>query len=180
MKKTKLILVILLVFSSSLVTGANVVNADSNDSIHFDAFTVYSPLNRTYTTQSLTLNLTFAVGMGIKYSLSYNIDGEYVGSIPFTVDNPNETHVVHKATGFTELPELPEGSHHITVHLIAAGYQHRTLKYNGTVCFSIDTQHQENVIPEFSSWIFLPLLLTATSAILILRRNLKADSMEIS
>jgi hypothetical protein len=55
----------------------------------------------------------------------------------------------------------------------AAGYQHGTLKYNGTVCFSIDTQHPENVIPEFSSWMVLPLLLAATGVSLILRRSLK-------
>ena len=94
---------------ASLPVGTNGVKAYSVDCIQFSAFTLFSPLNITYNSRSLTLNLTFGAAIGIKYSLYYEIDGKYEGPIPFVINNPNETHVVYKATGFVELPELSEG-----------------------------------------------------------------------
>jgi hypothetical protein len=114
------------------------VKAESNDSIKFSAFTLFSPLNRTYSSNSLTINLTFGKSIGISYSLNYDIDGKYRGSIPFLIDNPTETHVVYKATGFVKLPELSEGSHKLSIHLYVGGYQGKTLTYSGTVYFAID------------------------------------------
>ena len=67
MKKTKSVIVILLVFSIVLVTQNHIVESESADYIKFYAFTVYSPLNRTYNSEFLVLNLTFNVGMGIRY-----------------------------------------------------------------------------------------------------------------
>lgn len=134
--------VLMLILCSIMVTltvnvGTHVVKADSNDYIQFSAFTLYSPLNITYNSRSLTLNLTFGAAIGIKYPLYYEIDGKYEGPIPYMITNPNETHVVYKATGFVELRELSEGSHNLTIHFIAAGYQPEGLSYADTVYFTI-------------------------------------------
>ena len=157
----------------SLAVGTHVVKAESNDYIQFSAFRLFSPLNRTYNSRFLTLNLTFGAAIGIKYSLYYKIDGKYEGPIPFVIDNPNETHVVYKATGFVELPQLSEGSHHLTIYLIAAGYQPKGLSYADTVYFTIDTQLKESDIPEFPSWIILPLFLAATLIVVLVRKRLQ-------
>jgi hypothetical protein len=172
MTKFKLTLFSLLVFSYILTTNAHIVKTTSNDYIQFSAYKLYSPLNRTYNSRFLTLNMTFGAAIGIKYSLHYVVDGKYGNSIPYVINNPNETHVVYKATGFTELPELSEGPHNLTIHFAASGYQPNGLSYVDTVYFIIDTQSQKNTIPDFSSWFLSPLLLAATF-VLILRRNFK-------
>jgi hypothetical protein len=159
----------------SLAVDTHFVKAESNDYIQFSAFRLFSPLNRTYNSRFLTLNLTFGAAIGIKYSLYYKIDGKYECPIPFVIDNPNETHVVYKATGFVELPELSEGSHHLTIYLIAAGYQPKGLSYADTVYFTIDTQLKESDIPEFPSWTPLLITLVAMVAVAVIykRRLLK-------
>jgi hypothetical protein len=126
----------LLIFLTSEVHS---VKAESDDSIRFSVFTLFSPLNRTYSSNYLTINLTFGASIGIKYSLNYEVDGKYQGSIPYLINNPTETHVVYKATGFVKLPELPEGSHKFTVYMTAEGYQAKNLDYTGTVYFTINS-----------------------------------------
>ena len=74
MKKTKSVIAVLLVCSTVLVTQIHIVESESADYIKFYAFTAYSPLNRTYNSKFLVLNLTFNVGIGIRYTLKYNID----------------------------------------------------------------------------------------------------------
>lgn len=150
-----------------------IVNAESNDYIQFSAFRLFSPLNRTYNSRFLTLNLTFGAAIGIKYPLYYEIDGKYEGTIPYVINNPNEMHVVNKATGFAELPELSEGSHKLTIHFIASGYQHKDLSYADTVYFTINTQLKENDIPEFPSWAPLILLLSITMLAVIYKRRIQ-------
>jgi hypothetical protein len=132
-----LFMFMLLIFPTSEVHS---VQAESNDSIRFTAFHLFSPLNRTYSSNSLTLNLTFGASIGLKYLFNYDIDGKYKGSIPFVINNPTETHVVYKATGFVKLPELPDGSHRLSVYMVVIGYQsNKNLAYTGTVFFAINS-----------------------------------------
>jgi len=180
MKKTKSVIVVLLVFSTVLVTQNHIVESESADHIKFYAFTVYSPLNRTYNSEFLVLNLTFNVGMGIRYTLKYNIDKKYEASIPFKVENPNELHVVNKATGYAALPELSEGSHNLTIHLIASGYLHGTLSFAETIYFTTNTQNQDNLIPESFSWLILPLFLISTLSVIIVRKRFTLKSKHFS
>jgi len=89
------------------------VEADSNMPIQFSGFlTLYSPVNQTYDSNVVTLNLT--VECGVPTTLSYNIDNEiYQGFIPLEYQSgfiPNSTY-----TGVTELPELPQGQHSLTI-----------------------------------------------------------------
>ncbi len=148
-----------------------IIETNSNDYIRFYAFTLFSPLNRTYNSRLLTVKLTFSAGLGIKYTINYNIDEKYEKPIPFEIENPIELHAVYKATGYVALPELSEGSHNLTIYLIGSGHQHRTLSYTETIYFTIDTQTRYNIIPEFQSWIILPIFLTATLVILVTIRN---------
>lgn len=125
---------------ASLVTCTYSVNAESADSIHFSSgVTLFSPLNRTYNSRYLSLNFSFIVGLGIKYSLNYDIDGKYGGSMPYVIENPEELHVTYFATGLVKLPELSEGSHSLTVNLLASpSSNHIKPSYADTVYFSID------------------------------------------
>ncbi len=196
MKKIKSITILLLVFSSILVAGAHVVEADSTDYIRFSSGAkIFSPLNRTYNSRFLTLNLTFGAGLGIKCSLNYSIDRKYEGPIPLVRKNPTELHVVNEEIGSVTLPELSEGSHNLTVYVLCGLYNYHGVNPPGapfkptfpgstdyvaswadTLYFTIDTQLQENTIPEFPSWAILPLLLTATLAAVIWKQKLRKTS----
>jgi hypothetical protein len=107
--------------------------------IRFYAFTLYSPLNKTYDSKYLTLNLSFTGGMGVRYSLYYHLDGEYAGDIPWSAEGASEMHVTCTAIGSTQLPELSEGSHSLTVFLEGKGLVLHPSSYNGTVFFTIDS-----------------------------------------
>lgn len=73
------------------------------------------------------------------YSLSFDIDGKYVGPMPYVVKNPNELHVVYQSSGLVTLPELSGGSHSLTVDLLVSpSSDHIKPSYSNTVYFSID------------------------------------------
>jgi len=124
----------------SFAAGMRVVKADSTDCIHFSSgVTIFSPLNRTYNSKFLTLNFSLACGWGMKYSLKYNIDGKYDGSMPYEIKNPEELHVVYYATGLVKLPELSEGAHNLTVYLeTGVNSNHIRPLYVDTVNFALD------------------------------------------
>ncbi len=130
------IFILLLWFAASV----QVVKAESVDQIYFSfGVTLFSPINKTYNSNLLPLNFSFAPGLGFHYSISYNIDGIYEGPMPFVVSNPNEMHVVYHATGLVILPELSEGSHRLTINLLVSpSTDHIKPSYSDTVYFSID------------------------------------------
>lgn len=127
----------------SFPIGTRVVKADSGNPIQFYIFTVYSPLNRTYSSRFLSLNLSFSAGMGVQYTLQYYIDGKYVGDAPFSVKNPTEMHVIHQANAFVELPALSEGSHALRAVLICSGLMRSLPSNDGTVYFTIDSNARD-------------------------------------
>ena len=108
--------------------------------IRFYAFTIHSPLNKTYASKPLTLDLSFTAGRGIRYSLYYHLDGRYVNDIPFSVEGASEMHITYPATGSTQLPTLSEGSHTLTVFLDCEGMITHPSLYTGTVFFTIDSR----------------------------------------
>jgi hypothetical protein len=127
------------VLFASLAANTHTGRADSADSIRFSSgVTLFSPINKTYTSSFLTLNFSFACGWGIKYSLNYDIDGKYEGPMPYVIKNPGELHVVYYATGLVKLPELSEGSHSLTVYLEAPRITAHKSSYADTVNFAID------------------------------------------
>jgi hypothetical protein len=92
------------------------VKADSNSPIDFSGgVTMYSPVNTTYYINFLTLNLTCSCGAGLDFSLNYSIDGEYQGPITLMFNSTYGFQLISLGTGLVQLPELPSGSHRLTV-----------------------------------------------------------------
>jgi hypothetical protein len=144
-RKTILLFLSAMLLSSLIETLPNPAKAENAASISFPSgITLYSPLNTTYNSQCLILNLTlYSAGqMGYidpQISMNYSIDGKYNGPVPLEVSNPG-LHVVTNAAGFVNLPKLSEGSHCLTIHLF--GYNQislnpKYLPYVYTVYFSI-------------------------------------------
>jgi len=77
--------------------------------------------------------------------------------VPFTI------------TGEVALPELSEGQHNITVY--AKYLANQVVAFDeSTVYFTIST-NSEQKIPEFPSWIVLPLTMMATLIAVVVRRR---------
>ena len=118
--KTVLTALFISVLLVSLAAGIHIVKADSNDYISFSSgVTIFSPINETYNSNFLTLNLTFGCGAGIQCSLNYSLDGKYEGPIPLVFNNSAGFHMITPATGLVQLPELSEGSHRLTIYVEA-------------------------------------------------------------
>ena len=170
---------------------------DSEDYVYFSSGTkVFSPINRTYNSRFLTLNLTFGVGLGIKCSLNYTIDDKYEGDIPLVPKNSTELHIVNPATGFVVLPELSEGSHCLTINVLCGLYNFHGVNSPGapfkptspgsadyeatwsdSLYFTIDTGSEDD-IPEFPAWTVLPAILSVTVVVIMLRKTLKNQKGE--
>ena len=89
------------------------------------------PRNENYDSNLLPLNVTFPFG-GLHYMLTYTLDGNNEGSIPWAINNPNnELHVVYEAIGSVNIPELSEGPHHIVVTLQVDVHQNGPNPPNG-------------------------------------------------
>lgn len=195
MKKFHSIIVLLLVLSSIFVTGTHMVEGESADYIQYSSgTTIYSPINITYNSKFLTLNLTFGAGLGVDCSLNYSIDGEHEGPIPLVAKNPTEIHIINKMISLVTLPELSEGSHCLTVNVLCGIYDYHGANPLGapftptspgssdyiatwvhTIYFTIDTS-----IPEFPTWIILPLFLTTTLIGILVRKRLMRTRTSIS
>ena len=79
---------------------------------------LYSPLNTTYTTNTLTLNLTYLIG--IQSRLNFTLDGIYDGEIPLRVANASDVHIIMtEMAGTAALPRLEDGSHCLTINVEA-------------------------------------------------------------
>jgi hypothetical protein len=102
----------------SLAAGLNAVKADSQ----FPPFTgilhVESPINRTYTTGFLILNVSFSslLGANINHSLTYSLDGRFMGAMPIKFHDPQRLTFQGFFTATVALPELSRGFHTITVY----------------------------------------------------------------
>lgn len=62
--------------------------------------------------------------MGLKHMLTYDIDGEYDGHIPLVLEKPTEIHVINPTIGLVVLPELSDGSHRLTIHVVCGLYNY--------------------------------------------------------
>jgi len=118
-KKILTILFVICILSVAYF-GVNKVNADIAPFITVaGGGMLYCPVNTTYSTNHLTLQIEFGYGMGVRCELTYDIDGVSKGSIPLVVTNPGELHVVNPTTGTVDLPPLSEGSHCLTITVTA-------------------------------------------------------------
>jgi hypothetical protein len=104
-----------------LAASIHAVKADNVNPTSYSVVKILFPANATYDSRFLMLNVTFPCG-GLRYTLTYNIDGKDGGAIPWTVENSEELHVIYTAIGSVALPELSEGSHCITVTIVCGLY----------------------------------------------------------
>ena len=129
-----------LILAGLLLVSAQPVMADTVGPLRFKyGVTIYSPVNTTYNSRNILFNYTFAVGMGMHYSLNYMLDGNLVEPMPYSVINPQELHVVYLAIGQVQLPELSEGTHSLTISLQATFGKNDIRSYSDTISFTIDT-----------------------------------------
>ncbi len=159
MKTTWLTAIVVTALLISLVATACLcpVGADSTDSVMFDSgVTVFSPLNMTYHYSNLALNLSL-YGAGImggldpQISMNFSIDGLYNGSVPLRSNG--EIHVVTSAVATVNLPELPDGSHHLTIYLFGLNqrnYEPKYLSYVNTIYFSTNNNPASSPAPTLS------------------------------
>jgi hypothetical protein len=102
----------------SLAVGVHTVKADSSSPITFAGdITLISPVNETYSSNSLTLNLNLTCG-GLPYVLTYSIDGANEGTIPLTFSQ-SLNFLFQVETGTAQMPTLSNGSHKLTIYEVA-------------------------------------------------------------
>jgi hypothetical protein len=180
-KPTALTLIFALLFS--LAAAVQTVKApyttDWQAFILASPLSIVSPSNVTYSSNVPDLNVTFLLLLSVACAnVSYSIDGEGNTTIALvetrfitttrTYENGttaivNATFAPSRVTGLATLPELPEGSHNITVY---AKYNANNVigLDNSTVYFTIDA-NSEQKIPEFSS--LTPLLIILLSVTVV-------------
>ena len=98
--------------------GFLTVKADSNNPLVFSGgITIYSPVNATYYTNSLNLNLTCNCGVGLKIYFSYDIDGKDQGPINLTFNDTSGSgfQIMALGSALIPLPRLSAGQHQLTV-----------------------------------------------------------------
>ncbi|MGD0646082.1 MAG: hypothetical protein ABSA75_14350 [Candidatus Bathyarchaeia archaeon] len=137
-KNTTLTLILIIALLVSLSINLNYVKADSNEPISFSSgVTIFSPVNMTYYSRFLVLNLTYGVGLGINCSMIYSIDGKYGGSVPLVAQNPEEMHIINPVVGVVNLPELSVGSHSLNVYTECNTYY--IASWSDTVYFKVSS-----------------------------------------
>jgi hypothetical protein len=190
-KSFALVLIVLMV----VLVSPQTIKADSNDFIVSEqgAFVIQSPLNRTYNTNALTLNLTFAAFF-FQYTFECFVDGKFQGDAPYTV-NVSGTHIQYPGKASMNLPLLSEGSHILKVVMYSNAPQ-KGGPYTAIVYFTVNTiakmtsptisnlptqspsavaPTQTPDAPEFSFLIVLPLFFSMFLAAVILRLRKTAN-----
>ncbi|MFZ7137026.1 MAG: hypothetical protein ACOWW1_01200 [archaeon] len=188
---TKNLLSLFLAFTlfGTLLSQTSKVYADSSEPITFTSrVTLYSPVNTTYSTKFLTLNLTAQVGIAINCTITYSIDNKHQGTVPLKEVYPDELHVITQVKGNVALPELTQGTHNLTLQVVCTlnnGEGSATMDrypfipecdnitnyhatWTDTLQFTIQTDQQ---IPEFPTAIIFPLLLTSALIIMVTCRR---------
>ena len=182
---------LILVLVAGLLGNTVTVCVASNDSVESMSFTsgvrLYSPINKTYSTKFLTLNLTANVGIAINCTITYSIDNKHQGTVPLKQVYPGELHVINPVKGTATLPELTQGTHNLTLQVVCTlnnGQGSATMNtypfipecnnittyhatWTDTIQFSIQTEQE---IPEFSPLNLFTLTILATTIILLYRR----------
>ena len=159
MRKSCFFFLGILALSFLLISKTVLVNApytpDGQDFLLASSINIKSPANTTYNRGLLTLNVTFNLLLDPNCTIiSYSLDGNPNSTIPFiatldpievlrTYPNGTTTTVTsllspYNITGSVVLPELPDGSHNITVYTKIQSSNIIGLDHS-TVFFTINT-----------------------------------------
>jgi hypothetical protein len=193
-KRKTLVFIFAAFFLVSLVTlPAASVKADSNEPITFSSgLTLYSPVNTTYSSNVLECNGSFNCPKGVPCSLNYSIDGKIQGGqggLPWNLDvNSMRIPTYYTIDGSFQLPQLPNGSHQLSIGIQEGGPSNRTTWVN-TIFFTISVNQPTPTltstispsptpsVPEFSGLIIpLLLIITMTGGLLIYFKKHKLDT----
>jgi len=195
MKRSASALTLILALLVLLVAGVQTVKAPyTSDGQGFplaSPISITSPSNSTYSSGLLTLNVTVKTFLNPNTSnvtLVYSIDGKTNTTIrtesrpvpieaEFTDANGTKTTGVsiqsyYLITGWATLPEMPEGSHSITVYgkYEFPGSYHNIGLDNSTVYFTISI-NSEQKIPEFPTWAPMTLTFAALAVTLAVYKH---------
>jgi len=187
MTKLSRFLFCFLVLITSLIVGTHPIFAstisEAGSHVLAGQLNIVSPENVTYNTNNLWLNVTSTFLLGPEYAkMCYSIDGQDNVTLPLngtrdplpleiTYENGTTTIVnstkysFYDLTGESTLSNLSEGAHHITVYAnytmnSGIGYDEKE------IYFKIDMDSETSSIPEFPSWIVLPVFVVTTIAVI--------------
>jgi hypothetical protein len=199
--KTWLTELFLCMLALSVVASVHTVKADSSSPIGYaGGLTLISPVNETYNSNYLTLNINLTCGAGIQFLLTYNIDGTIKGVIPLTYNGPGGFQLFAVETGTVQLPQLPNGTHQLTIYELASlnnyhganppgspfqptslGSDNYTVSWTDTAYFSINATATQTTptptttpaasVPEFSTWVILLLFAVMLLSIVFIRKR---------
>ncbi len=98
------------------------------------------PVNTTYNSRFLTLNISFSAQLfsNVRFSATYSLDGTASVTVPL-VSTPSLIWNKNRVTGSLELPELPEGSHRLSVFVEAGEVTGDSYWDRETVYFTVET-----------------------------------------
>ncbi|MFC1487701.1 hypothetical protein ACFLRN_08460 [Thermoproteota archaeon] len=180
-----LILFLIIVISFNIEqTKAKVTTWDAPPDAITDPTTIIivSPEeNRTYTTN----NVALLVNVGTQ---PMNTEGKtgnthYIRSVLYKADWMESTERIfyHLADGLMaqkititmNISGISDGPHNLTIY----AKDSYSIETPSTVNFTIDTQIQENPIPEFPSWILLPLFITSSICVIIVRNKIRKNGL---
>jgi hypothetical protein len=133
---TLTLILALLLFSS--VAGLTVVKAESIFPVLISPVHIDSPINRTYTSDSLMLNVSFSgfCFNSIQHSLTYSLDGKAVVPMQIVPHYPDYLSVQAGFAASVQLPPLSKGQHSIIVYA-EHSYGSITQRDISTVIFNI-------------------------------------------
>jgi hypothetical protein len=102
----------------SFAAGLSFAKADSIFPVLISPVHIESPINRTYTSDSLMLNVSFSgfCFSSIQHSLTYSLDGKNMGAMPIVPHYPDYLSVQAGFAASVQLPQLSKGQHIITVY----------------------------------------------------------------
>ncbi len=115
-KKIVTLILTITLLSLTILVGAKSVSAVPDvGNIYSSGLRLFSPLNTTYTTNTLNLSVSFKMG-GVPTTINYTLDdGKASGDIPLTYVNSNETMLMANYEGNVQLPKLSDGTHALTI-----------------------------------------------------------------
>lgn len=129
----------------SFAAGLGYAKAESTFPVLISPVHIESPINRTYTSNFLILNVSFG-GLcfnSIQHSLTYSLDGKVVCALPIVPHYPDYLSVQAGFTASVQLPQLSKGQHIITVYAEHIAYNITT---NGIFHPKITQQDNSTVI----------------------------------
>jgi hypothetical protein len=172
---------LVIIFLMEPIAQVSVVKATSNEPITFSSgLTLYSPLNKTYSSNVIECNGSFDCPKGVQSSLNYSVDGKNTDGLPWKLDpNSIADPIIYTIDGSFQLPKLSDGSHKLSIGILEELLDNSNINspklinstsWINTVYFEIDT----TTVPEFPSTIltigFL-IMITVALAVVVKRRK---------